>query len=716
MPTGEFDLSTLSPERRQFFTQSQEGTLFKLPTGLYVKQAGRMVPSVAPATPPVQGSIPQRFLQGIGKFLANPPGWEGEKAGIASTAQGVMQLPQFVAGARQQIPADVEALVTQPGKAIPEQMVRAGKMAWGMVPFHETMEEAASGKRPSLDTLYKGGTELALSQALLAAGGRLVKGVARGLTKNLPGAGVALQEAAIPRAESITAGIRAGGTQDFLSRTMGEEATTVARGEQIQQGLKDMARDHRVGEAVEWEFPKAEETGVPDFWIDNLREHMRARVAERQDLQQAVSPSTSSRLSSGGGQHIPGAKNPKVRKSTEGPEGWPEPPEGTELSDTTYHFDPNEKLPSGVPPPGGVFVTERATRSGMTSEQLMRGLAQGEGPITLRQAMTLRKSLGEMYESGDQAPLAAFRADMEADAEFNPQRAEAWQAARNYTRENIVPFRSNQPLGRLIDKGEPTAVMDALLRPDDKGITNLRAIAKQTQGQGPTWEAVRQEALERITKDPKTYYGMGPETRNLLFRADEEMALRRTIATNALDEQIGKGVGRAGESFSSFSVNRVTKWIEQQERAVRIGRPTPEAQVFVGSFSPGELADIKGTLKDISRNMAALPTMRGAAVGSSQRAVQFAVGEPLGAGIGYLTGYPWIGASVGPAAAMGMHDLISKALQTATGRAFIRRAIRMSPVTSPQFNTALGAFLRSQEGGEGQGGAPSAFPPFPQTP
>ena len=120
-----------------------------------------MVPSVAPATPPVQGSIPQRFLQGIGKFLANPPGWEGEKAGIASTAQGVMQLPQFVAGARQQIPADVEALVTQPGKAIPEQMVRAGKMAWGMVPFHETMEEAASGKRPSLDTLYKGGTDLA---------------------------------------------------------------------------------------------------------------------------------------------------------------------------------------------------------------------------------------------------------------------------------------------------------------------------------------------------------------------------------------------------------------------------------------------------------------------------------------------------------------------------------------------------------------------------
>jgi hypothetical protein len=257
------------------------------------------------------------------------------------------------------------------------------------------------------------------------------------------------------------------------------DASRVARGETIQSGLEDIARAHRVGQAVEWEFPRAQETGVPDFKIENLREHMRTRVAEQADLQQAITPATSSRLSSAG----------------------------------------------GITTPEGAFITEKMTRSGMTASNLVKGIAQGEGPITLRQAMTLRKALGEMYESGDKAPLAAFRQDMEADAGFNPKRANAWEAARNYTRENIVPFYHDQPMGRLIDKKEPVAVVQEMMLPRDARINTLRAIEKATGKQGPVWEAVQAEGLTQSIENPRAFKQMGPETRRTLFTPEQDAFL-----------------------------------------------------------------------------------------------------------------------------------------------------------------------------------------------
>src|SRR3990167_1182386 len=310
-------------------------------------------------------------------------------------------------------------------------------------------------------------------------------------------------EREIEAMRGVPAQAKEGWLQQEARRVAGPQAdaSRVARGETIQKGLEDIASAHRVGEAVEWEFPRAQETGVPDFRIDNLRERMRSRVADQGDLQQAITPSTSARLSSEGGRITP----------------------------------------------EGAFVTEQMTQSGMTASSIVKGLAQGEGPITLRQAMTLRKTLGEMYQAGDKAPLAAFRQDMKADADFNPARAKAWEDARKYTRENIVPFRSDEPLGRLIDKQEPVAVVQELMLPKDQRINLLRAVEKQTGRQGPTWEAIQAEGIIQAIEKPTILKTMGPETRKTLFTPEQEAflgKLQNWVETSTASLKESKGLYR----------------------------------------------------------------------------------------------------------------------------------------------------------------------------
>lgn len=316
------------------------------------------------------------------------------------------------------------------------------------------------------------------------APGRLL-GRMEALTEKQVGGG-RITEAAEREIEAMR-GIPSTGKEGFLQQKARAvagpqiDATRVARGETIQQGLEDIARAHRVGEAVEWEFPRMKETGVPDFRIDELREYMRSRVAEMGDLQQVITPQTATRLSSAGGKMTP----------------------------------------------EGAFVTEKMTRSGMTATSIVKGIAQGEGPITLRQAMSLRKDLGEMYKAGDKEPLAAFRRDMEADSALNPARAEAWEKARAYTRENIVPFRSDQPLGRLIDKQEPIAVVQELMAPRDARINLLRALEKQTGKAGPVWEAVQTEAITQLLENKQMIRQLGPETQKLLFTPEQRVFLQQ---------------------------------------------------------------------------------------------------------------------------------------------------------------------------------------------
>ena len=164
---------------------------------------------------------------------------------------------------------------------------------------------------------------------------------------------------------------------------------------------------------------------------------------------------------------------------------------------------------------------------------------------------------------------------------------------------------------------------------------------------------------------------------------------RRQFAGEELAEQINKAVGVSGEAFSSANVNRVIKWIDQQERAATLGHPERKAKVFVESFAAGELREIKSSLAEIGQNLAALPTMRGTPVGSAQRVLHYALGELGAKGLGY----PGLGGIAGVASG----ELISRALQSTSGRAFVRQAMKIHPVTSPEFNATIAAWLRATE-------------------
>ena len=71
----------------------------------------------------------------------------------------------------------------------------------------------------------------------------------------------------------------------------------------------------------------------------------------------------------------------------------------------------------------------------------------------------------------------------------------------------------------------------------------MRAVHKATEGQGPVWEGVRQEAISRALTDPKSFQAMGPESRTLLLKADEQAWLGKFY--EATGKEIGKESLRA---------------------------------------------------------------------------------------------------------------------------------------------------------------------------
>ncbi len=188
------------------------------------------------------------------------------------------------------------------------------------------------------------------------------------------------------------------------------------------------------------------------------------------------------------------------------------------------------------------------------------------------------------------------------------------------------------------------------------------------------------------------------------WRAAQKLA-RRQFASEDLAERINTAAGKSGEMFDSFSVNKVLKWIDQQERAAKLGHPDTAARRFVESWEPGELADIKQSLHEIGRDMAALPSMKGLPVGSSQRLLAYGVGQ----GIGVMTGHPYYGGWGGIVGG----EVISRLLQTDGGRTFIRQAMKINPnVMSPEFAYAGVAFLDSQ--GANPAGESTDRPAIPQ--
>lgn len=171
------------------------------------------------------------------------------------------------------------------------------------------------------------------------------------------------------------------------------------------------------------------------------------------------------------------------------------------------------------------------------------------------------------------------------------------------------------------------------------------------------------------------------------WQAAQKLA-RRQFASEDLTEQVNKSMGVAGEGWHTVGVNRVIKWIEQQERAAKLGHPDTKARRWVQSWSPLELADMKRTLKDISKQVAAIPPMMGAHVGSAERLLMGAGGEL----IGHMTGTsPGVGGAAGIAGSF----IVSRALVSPQGRAAIRTIMNMAPVNSPKFTFLLSNYLRA---------------------
>lgn len=321
----------------------------------------------------------------------------------------------------------------------------------------------------------------------------------------------------------------------------------------------------------------------------------------------------------------------------------------------------------------------------MRVNELLQGLADGEGPITISQAMALRKDLGDLYGRGKHKNLlAGLRRDMET------VKSPEWDAARAYTRENVVPFMHDQPLGRLIDKGEPMQVVDTLAAPRDTKLNLLQSVQKQTGGQGPVWSAIRDEFASRAVTKPGFYDRLGPETKRLMFTAPEDKIIRRNISGTELIEQVDKAVGKQGENFDSFTVNRVSKWIDQRKRAA--ARGDAEATRFVESFDPGELDRVQTGLTNIAKNLSAMPSTRGTPVGSSQRVLWYSLGGLMGEALGL--GHAPFG--MGGASGVVVMEGVSRFMQTGFGRSLVRSGIAIGPVNSPMFNRTAAALLREQ--------------------
>lgn len=164
------------------------------------------------------------------------------------------------------------------------------------------------------------------------------------------------------------------------------------------------------------------------------------------------------------------------------------------------------------------------------------------------------------------------------------------------------------------------------------------------------------------------------------WTAAQKLAHRQFSVEEMMD-RVNKAAGVSGAGFRSYSPNAVVKWIEQQEAAASLGHPNQKAQLFVSGFEPGELATIKSGLRGMTQDMAALPTLRGTPVGSSQRVLLGALGEI----VGQATGHPVVGGLTGIAGG----EAISRIMQTDAGRGLVRRAMAIDPTVGPKFWATL---------------------------
>lgn len=140
---------------------------------------------------------PTDFMGRLG--AAAEAGVRGVKAGLKETVQAIPGVAQAIVGAPRQIGADLAALLTDPGTAIPEQAERAKRFALGMVPMIESIRKVVRGEPLDVESISKEITQFGASLGLAKAIGKAGKAA----VKKLPGAGVELQERAASKAAEV---------------------------------------------------------------------------------------------------------------------------------------------------------------------------------------------------------------------------------------------------------------------------------------------------------------------------------------------------------------------------------------------------------------------------------------------------------------------------------------------------------------------------------
>lgn len=459
----------------------------------------------------------------------------GAMQGIGDVVSSIPKLGAAIVGAPAQVTSDIQDLWNNPAAAIPAQAKRAANFAWGMVPFSETIGKVLSGQPLSAQDVSRDVTRTGVSLLAPPVVGGLMKRGMRGFVKNLPGAGVELQDLAIQKADALAQRLTPGQPQ------------------------------------VRAAYEAASQTGNPTIAMSSLQNVARDVLAHET---QASQPNNAL---------IAQANNIIGSSGT----GWSWSQAISEVRRMGEQVRAYRKIHGEVP-----------------------------------------KEMSDLY--------SALRTDLE---QANPLQVTS-------------PSQPARPASTLLNaQGQP--FQGAI--PAQPAITQIGAPTPQTMATSTAWQ-------------------------------DAQKLARRQFAAEDLQGQINSAIGTAGEGFNSFSVNRVLKWIQQQERGATLGHPDTKARMFIQSWSPGELADIKTTLQGISKNMAALPTMSGTAVGSSQRVQQAAIGAAIGSTFGE--------ASTGGIVGVLTADLIGRAMVTPYGRAMVRRAARIAPATSPQFNQLLGAWMR----------------------
>lgn len=477
------------------------------PQGQSAEQS-RLPGSLLATAPGVPGAI-GRFLEQLSGVQRQFD--QGAVSGTMQAVTGLAQLPGVLWNTPGQVWQDVKDLATNPSEAIPTQAKRAGQFAWGMVPMSDTLGRIVAGPPPTAQSVGEDVGRTATSFALPPAVGRVAKSGAKMLVKNMPGAGVALNEMAAERLDQL--------------------------GQRVTPGRNQVRAAYAASRAA----------GNPSIAMDNLR-----RVA----------------------------------------------------SDIVN------------------------TESSLTKAN------QNPGLLQLAQGFLDESTQGWDWERAAQEAQRVY-------AEIKKQR-------RTY--------------------GQPAAELNQLygaMRDDLANPTPVGQAVQQTATKQAAWETAQGTA-------------------------------RRQFAAESLQEQINKAMGVQGEGFDSVSVNRILKWIKQQERGAQLGHPDTAAKRFVESWQPGELQDIKSTLKDISKNLGNIPAIRGTPKGSSERILGGAIGTLGGLAIG---GSPF-SAGVGTAVGVVTEYTLGRLLVTEAGRAFVRKAMKMAPMTSPQFNQMIGAYLRAH--GQGQ--------------